>query len=153
MFDFECTQNIKAHPTQMKFKHNVNFIAATVICTACLREGDWNKPLKEVCHICGEHRTFTWSIADFKETPVDKKFITKKPLVKFVRWLLYNFNIKSPGNKYENVIFSHNGYTLKKFFRSKFYLYRGRYDNVLIFGELFNIGGLQPEMLRQGNLN
>ena len=28
--------------------------------------------------------------------------------------------------------------------------FKGRFDNVIIFGEIFKLGGLKPEILRQG---
>ena len=30
--------------------------------------------------------------------------------------------------------------------------FKGRFDNVIIFGEIFKLGGLKPEILRQANI-
>ena len=30
--------------------------------------------------------------------------------------------------------------------------FKGRFDNVIIFGEIFKLGGLKPEILRQGTI-
>ena len=96
----------------MKYLHKVNFISATVICTSCILQNRWKESLDDgdnSCEICGYHRTITWSMSDFMETKVDKKYICKRPLRRFVYWMLYHFQTKSPWNQYDNVVMSHNG--------------------------------------------
>jgi hypothetical protein len=62
---------------------------------------------------------------------VDCKYVTEKPLYDFVYWILHNFN-----QKYETIALSHYG---------------GRYDMVMVFGEIFRQGGLAPSIIKQGN--
>ena len=112
MFDFETTQDHEISKNSMKYLHKVNFISATVLCTLCILQDRWKEPLDDggnSCEICGYHRTITWSMSDFNDTKVDKKYLTKRPLRRFVRWLLYNFQLKSPWNRYDNIVMSHNG--------------------------------------------
>lgn len=62
---------------------------------------------------------------------VDKKFTCENPLTNFVDWLLNNLNAK-----FKTIAFSHNG---------------GRYDMQFVFKYIYNLGGLQPEIIKQGN--
>ncbi|KAL3117710.1 hypothetical protein niasHT_004991 [Heterodera trifolii] len=61
---------------------------------------------------------------------VDFQVVTPNPLKHFVEWILYCLP-----SKYDTIAFSHFG---------------GRFDMVLVFKELFNMG-FSPEMIRKGN--
>jgi hypothetical protein len=116
----------------------VNFIGARVICSYCIRKEQWKENLSEEnsCAICGIYRSIAFTIKDFKETYADKKYICRNPMKTFINWLLHEFNYKSPQKDYENIVLAHNG---------------GRFDHVLLFGELFNIEGIVPQIIAQGN--
>lgn len=49
----------------------------------------------------------------------------------FIQWLLYGLNAK-----YKTIAFAHNG---------------GRYDMHFIFAHIYNLGGLQPDVIKHGN--
>ncbi|KAL3075564.1 hypothetical protein niasHT_036584 [Heterodera trifolii] len=101
-YDFEATQDKKVGN---RFEHEVNFAAATIICTDCINNGEWKNSLQgKKCQICGPHRTITFSPFDYTETTVDQKVITQQPLREFVQWLLFDHNKKFP-----TVAFAHFG--------------------------------------------
>ena len=56
--------------------------------------------------------------------------VTRHPLVDFVKWILYKLPCK-----YSTYAYSHYG---------------GKFDNVIVFKELF-LQGIIPEMIRKGN--
>jgi hypothetical protein len=71
--------------------------------------GIWNQPLHQPCEICGQKRSFTWSMEDFSDTIVDQKYIVVNPLRSFIDWLMnYEFNEESK-HDYENLCLSHYG--------------------------------------------
>jgi hypothetical protein len=102
-----CQEKRIVGEKNLKMQHIPNFIGVTVICTNCIREKKWEKPLKEKeneCFICGQDRTLAFCNFDFTEAKVSKKFIVKNPLNKFIKWLLNNFN-----RHYNSIILAHNG--------------------------------------------
>ena len=124
IFDFESSQDHPCDPNPFTLQHEVcftflllcfvckqqvNFIAASVVCTKCIRDDTWREPLREECEICGTDRTFTWSHASFTRTPVDVSKTTESPLTDFVDWLLHHFLDKP----HENVVLSHYGVKFK----------------------------------------
>ncbi|KAL3109583.1 hypothetical protein niasHT_016927 [Heterodera trifolii] len=115
-----------------RFEHEVNFAAATIICTECINNGEWKNSLRgKKCQICGPHRTITFSPFDYTETTVDQKIITQNPLRDFVGWLLFEHT-----KKYSTVAFAHFG---------------GRYDMTMIIKEVLAQGIHNPEIIKQGN--
>lgn len=132
-FDMETTQHEPADPIQQdKRKHTPNFIAAKVACADCISSGMWKGSLqgRHHCKVCGKNRTITFGHQPFNATVVDKEVTTEQPLVDFVKWILYELP-----NKYDTYAYSHYG---------------GKFDNVLVFRQLF-LEGLNPEMIRKGN--
>ncbi|KAL3117798.1 hypothetical protein niasHT_009844 [Heterodera trifolii] len=134
-FDLETMQHIVvnpgAPPEQQKRQHQPNFIAAKVACPDCINSGKWRNSLKgSACDVCGPHRTITFNQFPFNATEVDFQVVTPNPLKHFVEWILYCLP-----SKYDTIAFSHFG---------------GRFDMVLVFKELFNMG-FSPEMIRKGN--
>ncbi|KAL3106462.1 hypothetical protein niasHT_012201 [Heterodera trifolii] len=128
-YDFEATQDKKVGN---RFEHEVNFAAATIICTDCINNGEWKNSLQgKNCQICGPHRTITFSPFDYTETTVDQKVITQQPLREFVQWLLFDHNKKFP-----TVAFAHFG---------------GRYDMTMIIKEVLAQGIHNPDIIKQGN--
>jgi hypothetical protein len=88
-----------------RFPHTINFIAAMVICTRCIREGKWSEESGTGgCKVCGPHRTLTWSCAPFEQTAVGYQSMEEDPLLAFVRWLLYDLD-----KSYQQVVLSHYG--------------------------------------------
>jgi hypothetical protein len=128
LYDIECTQDTKEGSG--KFRHMPNFVGATVICTECIDSGKWNRSTTDGCEICGPHRTLAWSAAEFKDTPVCANFTTQTPLRDFVKWALYNLD-----KRYTSFTLAH---------------YASKYDSVLVFREIFKLGGLKPSIIRQG---
>ncbi|KAL3121003.1 hypothetical protein niasHT_009654 [Heterodera trifolii] len=115
-----------------RFEHEVNFAAATIICTECINNGEWKNSLHgKKCSICGPHRAISFSPFDYTETTVDQKIITQNPLRDFVGWLLFDHN-----KKYSTVAFAHFG---------------GRYDMTMIIKEVLAQGIHNPEIIKQGN--
>ncbi|KAL3102391.1 hypothetical protein niasHT_020822 [Heterodera trifolii] len=128
-YDFEATQDKKVGNS---FEHEVNFAAATVICTNCINNGEWKNSLQgKKCQICGPNRTITFSPFDYKETTVDQKIVTQNTLRDFVGWLLFEQN-----KKYPTVAFAHFG---------------GRYDMTMIIKEVIAQGVHDPQIIKQGN--
>ncbi|KAL3116545.1 hypothetical protein niasHT_009953 [Heterodera trifolii] len=128
-YDFEATQDKKVGN---RFEHEVNFAAATIICTECINNGEWKNSLRgKKCQICGPHRTITFSPFDYTETTVDQKIITQNPLRDFVGWLLFEHT-----KKYSTVAFAHFG---------------GRYDMTMIIKEVLAQGIHNPDIIKQGN--
>lgn len=129
-FDVETKQHQVVDPAKNKRTHLVNFIAASVACTSCIKSGAWRQSLKGGigCSICGKHRTLAFAERDFTGTEVDKKVITEDPVKSFIRWLLYELPLN-----YENVVYSHYG---------------GRFDVILLLRKLFR-EKLIPEMIRR----
>jgi G:T-mismatch repair DNA endonuclease (very short patch repair protein) len=101
--------------------HEPNFIAVKVTCPACIQN------IQEECKICGKFKSITFSMKPFKNTNVDKQYVTSYPLTDFVNWILSLEN--------DTVAFSHFG---------------GRFDMVLVFKMLF-LRGLTPDMIKKGN--
>ncbi|KAF7639685.1 hypothetical protein Mgra_00001009 [Meloidogyne graminicola] len=131
-FDFESTQH-----EQLDFNnrlHQVNFIAATIICTECMEdENIWRKMLQQqgkFCRICGPHRNITFSKRPFFKTTIDHMIVTENPLSDFVQWIIFGLD-----RKYTTMAYSHFG---------------GRYDMVMAFREIF-LRGIVPSMIRRGN--
>ncbi|KAL3087668.1 hypothetical protein niasHT_028974 [Heterodera trifolii] len=128
-YDFEATQDKKVGN---RFEHEVNFAAATIICTECINNGEWKNSLRgKKCQICGPHRTITFSPFDYTGTTVDQKIITQNPLRDFVGWLLFEHT-----KKYSTVAFAHFG---------------GRYDMTMIIKEVLAQGIHNPDIIKQGN--
>jgi hypothetical protein len=66
-------------------------VCATVVCSRCIENGSWDKPLVKSCEICGRHRNFSWAPFDYSGTKMDVKKKTNDPLGEFVEWLLTNW--------------------------------------------------------------
>ena len=92
-YDFE-SQQIPLEKNYTKKLHVVNFICAKVICTECIANGSWNRPLQQPCDICGDYRTRTWSPFEISEVHSDRHKQTDSPLTDFTEWLL-------DGNKHD----------------------------------------------------
>jgi hypothetical protein len=73
-------------------------VCATVVCSRCIENGSWDKPLTKSCEICGRHRNYSWAPFDYEGTKMDVKKKTKDPLGRFVHWLLTNW-LKKKGKK------------------------------------------------------
>ena len=101
-YDFE-SQQVKQQETNMR-KHIVNFICAKIICTQCITNGSWNRPLQQSCNICGDYRTRTWSPFEISDIHSDNHKQTDSPLTDFTEWLL-------DGDKhdpdYKSICFAH----------------------------------------------
>ena len=108
--DCETTQYIQPVPDLLKYRHQVNFISARVVCTRCIENETWQHSIDpdEPCEICGDKRSLTWAQREFHKTEVDENFISDNPLREFVVWLLYNFN-KGPTKPFHSVVLAHNG--------------------------------------------
>lgn len=103
-YDFE-SQQIKYDANQSKKKkHVVNFICAKIICTDCIADGSWNRPLQQPCDICGDYRTRTWAPFQFSQTPTDRHKQTESPLTDFTEWLLDGEKLDP---KYKTVCYAH----------------------------------------------
>jgi hypothetical protein len=103
--DFESTQHqsVSVENPERK-KHNVNFVAAHVLCTHCMRNGRWRLPMGQLaCYICGDARTITFSVRTH-HTQVDRKEVYAEPLDQFVNWLIYELPAQ-----YKTIAFSHFG--------------------------------------------
>ena len=85
-YDFESQQFRQREDN--KKKHVVNFICAKIICTECITNGNWNRPLQQPCDICGGYRTRTWAPFKFSQTQTDCHIRTDSPLTDFTAWLL-----------------------------------------------------------------
>ena len=128
-YDFECTQDKEV---EARFEHEVNFVAATIICTECIKNGRWRSTLTgKKCEICGQHRNITFSPFNYNETKNDHKVLTKEPLHDFVEWILFRQN-----KKFATIAFAHFG---------------GRYDMAMIISEIVKNGIHNPEIIKQGN--
>lgn len=129
IYDMETDQSTEVNPR--KFEHVPNFISCNTICTRCIAQDRWQRPLaKGECKICGDYRRRTWSVRAFQETSVCKSEVSDNPLSGFVNWLLHDLD-----NQWTTIALAHNG---------------GRFDAVLVLGELYRQGNLYPSMVRQG---
>lgn len=129
IYDFETTQDRESAPG--RFEHVVDFISCNTICTVCIAKDRWQRPLaKGECAICGDHRRQTWSVRPFSQTAVCRSAVSETPLTDFVRWLLHE-----PSKEWTTIALAHNA---------------GRFDAVLVLGELFRQGNLHPSIVRQG---
>lgn len=131
IYDFETSQDQPSGVDPNKFEHFVNFVCCTTICSECIRTDRWQRPLsKGECLICGDFRKRTWSVRPFTGTPVCRAEVTDHPLAAFVQWILHGLN-----KRWTTVALAHNA---------------GRFDAVLVLGELYNKGNLCPTLIRQG---
>lgn len=129
IYDFETSQDKVSGPG--KFEHVVDFISCNTICTDCIAKDRWRRSLKKgECAICGDCRRQTWSVRPFSETTVCRSEVSETPLADFVRWLLHE-----PDKRWATVALAHNA---------------GRFDAVLVLGELYRQGNLCPSIIRQG---
>nr|CAD2209475.1 unnamed protein product [Meloidogyne enterolobii] len=117
-FDFETMQHQQGQNGKL---HEVNFICAKINCPECIAN------CSDVCTVCGEDRTITFSHQPFCNTQVDQQNVTTDPLTDFASWIT--------NTSTDTVAFSHFG---------------GRFDMVLLFKALY-LQGLIPEMIKKGN--
>jgi hypothetical protein len=71
--------------------------------------GRWREPLKDSktpCHICGPHRTVTFSVRPFEDhsNQVDSMRVDADPVARMIDWAL---NELPPA--YKSIMFSHYG--------------------------------------------
>lgn len=92
-FDFESTQEHRIDPDIDKYRHEVNFVCATVFCSKCIQDDIWTKDDTDNCDVCGPRREQIWSTARGEQ-----------PLKDFLSWILYSLN-----RRYKTVAFSHFG--------------------------------------------
>lgn len=79
IYDFESSQDRK-HGSGGGYLHEVNFVGAHIMCTRCIKKGQWDSPDTEACKICGANQTRKrhWSGFDHAD-----------PLAEFLDWLLH----------------------------------------------------------------
>jgi hypothetical protein len=63
------------------------------MCTICIREGIWDKPIEKECRICGKDRWFSWCSFDYDLDHTEKHIPDKvdNPLAAFTEWLLHHW--------------------------------------------------------------
>jgi hypothetical protein len=63
------------------------------MCTICIREGIWDKPIEKECRICGKNRWYSWCSFDYDLTQAEKHIPDKvdNPLAAFTEWLLHHW--------------------------------------------------------------
>lgn len=129
VYDMETSQDKQISPT--KFEHEVNFISSNTICSVCIYNDRWKRPLRKgECTICGDYRRRTWSVRAFHETAVCKAVFSANPMEGFLDWLLHDLD-----TRWKTIALAHNG---------------GRFDAVLLLGEIYRQGSLCPILIRQG---
>lgn len=129
IYDMETSQDKELNPA--KFEHEVNFISSNTICASCILNGRWKHTLRiGECAICGDYRRRTWSVHPFYETAVCKAHCSAKPIAGFLDWLLHDLD-----KRWTTIALAHNA---------------GRFDAVLVLGEIYRQGNLCPTLVRQG---
>jgi hypothetical protein len=60
------------------------------MCTICIREGIWDKPIEKECRICGKDRWFSWCSFDYDISKAEDHahYKVDNPLAEFTDWLL-----------------------------------------------------------------
>ena len=103
-YDFECTQD--AVDDNGHYTHVPNFIGCHVMCTKCIADGKWDKPLgPEECELCEGYRYVSFSEYELPDPSVSDHHITSNnPLGSFVDWLLFT----GFGRSYRSQCFAHN---------------------------------------------
>ena len=127
-FDIETTQDsVVLDGSTFVNEHQANYVSLRITCTLCADNGE-----RPDCKICGPTRLLDWSEAE-----------GHKPIPDFTEWLLTAFD-----NKYETLIWSHNGGRLQKRnkIQSKNYF---RFDSHFVFEYLCKTSR-RPEPLMQG---
>jgi hypothetical protein len=63
------------------------------MCTICIREGLWNKPIEKECRICGKERWYSWCSFDYDVSKAEKHIPKNvdNPLAAFTDWLLHHW--------------------------------------------------------------
>jgi hypothetical protein len=63
------------------------------MCTICIREGVWDKPIETECRICGKDRWYSWCSFDYDVSKAEKHIPDKvdNPLAVFTDWLLHHW--------------------------------------------------------------
>nr|CAD2198085.1 unnamed protein product [Meloidogyne enterolobii] len=75
-FDVETMQHDYIENDLNKRNHQINFIGVRVACPSCIDNGNWKISLKNfnnICQVCGDNRSITFSQRNYFETNVDKK--------------------------------------------------------------------------------
>jgi G:T-mismatch repair DNA endonuclease (very short patch repair protein) len=131
IYDIECTQDCVEERGR---RHLPNFVVATVLCTGCIASGQWREDNTQQCVICGPYRTLIWSPFSITSSSVMRQGrsfnCVKSPLKGFLEWLLFTTD-----SKYPSYALAH---------------YASRYDMLLVFREIFSLGGLNLKLTRQG---
>lgn len=136
------------HPEQKN--HSVNFIAAHVLCSWCIKHGRWKRSLKKhPCKICGDARTVTFSVRPFHGTKVDRQEVTSDPLGQFVNWIIYELP-----TAYKTIAFSHYGgrygWFLILAWSKKKHFFQQYSDMVLALRAIMDTVYV-PQMINRGN--
>ncbi|KAH7709254.1 DNA polymerase [Aphelenchoides avenae] len=134
-FDFESTQHNRPDPDKDWFRHEVNFVCALVTCSECIAQDRWKDLARADCKVCGPRKQVTWSVAEGQNA-----------LHEFVSWILHGFD-----KKYITYAWAHYGKQFFKVFSLNLIFLGGRYDIQLVVNEILRMGGLTPEVVRNGH--
>jgi hypothetical protein len=146
----------------------VNFAFAHVFCTNCLADGTWNSPLETPCEICLDKRRFSWAPFKYEGTNVDEHYDCANPLAEFTKWTLNHFKKKArtiPQDEMDATIeavasgqiggdANEQPRVIRKQKEVETLLYShfgGRYDNVLVLGEMIRLARTDPKFVLNNN--